>query len=295
MRLVWNDAENHLPAEFTTVKVRGGSVNPKNWARADTRMARLSGRSTSVAEGRRVKSAAAVRSIWKTAETKIRIAMQLTPIPIAKFLKTVGRVLKPPTREPVPQPVLLPTPTPQAEPRFIPAKVTVEPEPPTSSRERLIAKCHVMGKELARVTKGLKPDAVVLKALEERAVAISLAEILPSFGPADNLIDRRTEARIAALDAELAEGDDECKIAAAHSRRRQEELAKHAPYTHRPAASDLFRWTAALGITISLAPTIHDLLSGMFPLLKWVVAMGFGASFALFIVVAILADEQRSE
>lgn len=173
------------------------------------------------------------------------------------------------------------------------AKSTPEPMllPPASVREQLVAKCRFLGREIARKTRAYKQDGV-LKGLEEQALALAISETLPTWEPEKNVFDARLQVQLARHDTDLEDAEADCKIAAAHARLRQEELAKLGSAEPRPTASATLCGAAVIGITLSLSPTIHDLLTGMFPLLRWLIAIGFGAAFALFIVAAILPDNQ---
>src|SRR5262249_30467630 len=161
---------------------------------------------------------------------------------------------------------------PEAEEK--PVTLEITPAKPETSQEQLIARCFAFGQGIADATRVSKPDPVVLKTLEEKAMLFAIAATLPAYDPSANLGDRRTADRLGALDEELERAEADCEMAAAELRRRQDELPKRGRAAPRPSASPLLRWSAAVCITVSLAPTLHDLLVGMFPLLRWLIAIG---------------------
>ena len=81
-------------------------------------------------------------------------------------------------------------------------------------------------------------------------------------------------------------------MAAAEERKRKDDLALCGGLRPYPAASPNFRWVAAAALTLSVAPSIYPFFGGMFALLKWVLAAGFGGSISLFMVTAILPDDR---
>ncbi len=165
---------------------------------------------------------------------------------------------------------------------------------PTQTSSGQPSKPYALGYELARQTRALKPDSAMLKALEEQVMALAVHETLPPFNLA-NLADKRTFARLEELDEELVRAMDDRDIAAAEVRKRSDDLAKCGGVRPYPVATSAFRWIATAAITLSVAPALYGFFGGLFPLLKWLLAIGFGGTISLLIVTAILPDDKPKD
>ncbi len=154
---------------------------------------------------------------------------------------------------------------------------------------------YLAGRDLARQSRALKPDAQMLKLLEERVGEDALAAVLFRFDPAASFTDQRKLAQIEILGAELEAQKDAADLASAEERKRKDDLASCGGVRPYPAAGPFFRWVAAAALTLSVAPSIYPFFGGMFALLKWVLAAGFGGGISLFIVTAILPDDRSNE
>lgn len=195
---------------------------------------------------------------------------------ISKFVKSlVPRATSPPANDVTLQLVGPPAREPS------PTKITT-PQP---------SKYYQLGKQLAHSTRAPKLDPVIVKAMEEQVSAEALDETIPRFDRA-SFTDQRQLAEIESLDAELETIKDQCEIAEPEVRKREDDLAKCGGVRKYPAASPFFRWLATAAITLSVAPSIYGFFGGLFPLLKWVLAIGFGGAISLLIVTTILPDEQ---
>ena len=163
-----------------------------------------------------------------------------------------------------------------------------------TAQERLIAKAAQIGKEVALKTRAQKSDAIVLKSFDERGIALAIAETPPAFSSAAYAIDGRIEKQLARFDEDVIDCEEGWKLASSVVRQRVEERAKLGPRRGCPAASLLLKWTAAVSINFSMAITIHDQLGGLFAALKWLIAIGFAMGYSLFLVAAILPEEEQS-
>jgi hypothetical protein len=151
---------------------------------------------------------------------------------------------------------------------------------------------YLAGDQIALVTRAQKIDQPILKALEERVGEHAVNSTVARFDAGASFTDGRKLMALEALDAEIETRDDATQLAFAEERKREDDLAKCGGSRPYPAASSLFRWVATTAITLSVAPSLYAFFGGIFVLLKWLLAIGFGGAIALFIVAAILPDEQ---
>jgi hypothetical protein len=220
------------------------------------------------------------RGLGKSFETPCSLivieVIQMTATLVNKFVKSfVRRPTPPPAKDTALQLVTVPA---------------LEPTPAkTPSAES--SKYYVRGKQLALATRALKVDPLIVKALEEQVIADAVDETLPRFDRT-NVTDQRQLAELEALDGELETVKYQCEIAEAEARKREDDLAKCGGVRKYPAAAPLFRWIATAAITLSVAPSIYGFFGGLFPLLKWILAVGFGGAISLLIVSTILPDDR---
>jgi hypothetical protein len=169
--------------------------------------------------------------------------------------------------------------------------MTAASEPDTGPIKRLFEQSYKRGYQTAIASMAHKPDEVVLKGLEGEAIGLALGEFRPEYNPAVHPGDGQREARQSLREETLKTRTEELDIAIAESRRRKDELAKAGVVTERPEASDMLRWTATIALTLSLAPTIHDVFAGLNdPLIAWLIALAFGSVVSLLMVTAILPN-----
>lgn len=147
------------------------------------------------------------------------------------------------------------------------------------------------GYQTATASQAFKPDDLVLKGLENEAVGMALGEYRPEYDPAAHAGDRQMAARQSAREEALKARTEELDIAISVARHRKDELAKAGILPPPPRVSDVLRWTSTSALTLSLAPTIHDVFAGLNdPLIAWLIALGFGSVVSLLMVTAILPN-----
>ena len=169
---------------------------------------------------------------------------------------------------------------PETSPRAAEADAGLDP------RAELEADCYKTGFQVARKSWELEPNEQTRQALETKATAMGLARYLP---PSETEEERKAKS-YEKLEAELKKreaGRDRARAVAQSARRV---LAALGPAQPRPAISALLRHAATLGLTISIAPTLHDLAIGLDPFLKWLVGGLSAWGLSLLVVHGLLPN-----
>jgi hypothetical protein len=164
--------------------------------------------------------------------------------------------------------------------------------PITEARQR----CEAFGQQLGENCMESTPSENVLEAAE--IYACSEAERIarppsPQTAELDSdllnqLSERRADRekeRVKALNANV------------EVRGYEAALADLPPLGKYPAVFPGFRWTSVAGLTLSLAPAVHDLLPGLFELLRWILAIGFSGAVGAMLIYGILPEspEERGQ
>jgi hypothetical protein len=185
--------------------------------------------------------------------------------------------------------------SPPAQPAKAPAASEIAP----AAEETLPAKPQrspyfQLGYKMARDSGALKLDAAYLKLLEEQVGAQAEMQGVARFDHTSNPADRRKLEALDALDEEFETRQHDCEMAAAELRKRADEVAKLGGLRPLRAPTQEFRALAAIALTISLASTLYVFFGGLFALMKWTLAIGFGFAISMMIVAAILPDDLRA-
>lgn len=181
-----------------------------------------------------------------------------------------------PTARPVKQ-ITPPSPEEKREERQI---STTETDP----RTELETACYALGCTEARRGWELEANEKTLKALEGRGAGMALAVHRPRSADEQNRKLKKLEELEAEIKRRVA-ARDRAK-AVAQTRHRDE--AALGPAEKRPEIPAVLRFAATLGLALSFAPTMHDLLTGLDPLLKWVVGGACAWGLGLLIIHGLL-------
>ncbi|HEY4359690.1 MAG TPA: hypothetical protein VGN17_01915 [Bryobacteraceae bacterium] len=162
-------------------------------------------------------------------------------------------------------------------------EVIYPPPDITLPLKRLREESHSLGATMGRESGRKDSHEPTLKVLD--ASATSLAEILYRSSFAQR--ERHNQAVIARANEELPRAAEAVDVAGANLRDRKNELASLPPRRPCPAISARLVGAATLGLTASMAPSLHDLI-GMDPPLRWPIAILFAAGIAQLLVEGIL-------
>jgi len=149
---------------------------------------------------------------------------------------------------------------------------------------------RALGYKTARKSGALAPVPATLAALKGDATAMALA-LHKTYSDAD---DERKRRRYETLEHRLErqiEKRDRAKVRAQEARR---EWAEMGPGNPRPTVSALLRHAATLGLTLSIAPTAHDLAVGLDPFMRWLVGGVAAWGLSLFIIHSLMPSSSDS-
>lgn len=173
--------------------------------------------------------------------------------------------------------------------RMAPKKTNAPAFDPERPIQALRRQCREIAFKAGLDNPSEEQEPFIETSLREGATAVALTLSLSS--EEFQMKDQQLQERIAKLDQELKVRLSDRQTAQANVRTLREELAALGsnPY---PNAGAILRWSATVGISLSLAPTIHDFFPGLFQILRWLLAFGFSFAFSLLIVNAILPEDQ---
>ena len=155
-----------------------------------------------------------------------------------------------------------------------------DPPPRPDPRQELEGTCYTLGFDSARKSWALKSDPAMLRALEGKASALTQSVHRPSTEASE----KRAQKKLTATEDELERRMAANERTRAVAQSRQEELAALGEPSPRPEIAPVLILAFTLGLALSIAPTIHDLLTGLDPVLKWLVG-GLLAGGVGFLVV----------
>jgi hypothetical protein len=158
-------------------------------------------------------------------------------------------------------------------------------------------RCEAFGDQVGKNCMEIKPSESLLEGA--RLFARSEAERIarPRSEQTDEL-DRDQLKQLNDRRDSLGRAEERLLNANVEVRKCEAALAALAPLGMYPMVSPAFRWTAVAGLTLSLAPAVHDLLPGIVdPLLVWILAIGFAGAVGALVILGILPDspEERTK
>jgi hypothetical protein len=161
-------------------------------------------------------------------------------------------------------------------------------EPPSQTdhptRRALEERLYRLGYDTARESGVIDVDEPLLKALEAKAIA----EALVVYRAPSDARDQRRLTQLKTLEETFKRRTVDRDRAAVESAVAHKRLAALGTRLPRPSVSAVFKHAATLALTVSIAPTFHDLLAGFDPFLKWIVAGVCAWGVSLLLVHGIL-------
>lgn len=166
-----------------------------------------------------------------------------------------------------------------------------ERKAPINPRRELEDRAYQHGYKLARESGLRDVDASALRALESDAVAMAQAACRP---PSAAREERRT-ARMSELFETRKRQDletDRAAVTVANTSKSERALGPRTPF---PTISRKLYFGAMFGLTISTAPTFHDMFVGLDGLLMWLFGGLCAVGVSLFIVHGIVQRNPEEE
>lgn len=155
-------------------------------------------------------------------------------------------------------------------------------------RAQLHKDCESLGYRAALKHGSPYPDANVRKAVESDAA--SLAETI--YRPVNEAIEQQRKERLAQLEQRHQEQQISRDRAAVSLVEAKRERAKLGALEAAPDAPYLLLGFATLGLSLSFAPTLHDLFVGLDAVLRWMAGGLSGLVLGAFIVLGIYPSQK---
>lgn len=146
-------------------------------------------------------------------------------------------------------------------------------------RQDLGDNCYQLAFHEARNSWELVPAQTMLNALEERGRSMAMA-VYRALSEGKQL---RMAAHLKSKQSKVAKYADGCSRANADLRNCKQQEAKLGPSEPCPKLASLLVYATTFGLTISIAPTLHDLFTGLDPFMKWLAGgvSGWGISYLI--------------
>lgn len=155
-------------------------------------------------------------------------------------------------------------------------------------RAQLHKDCEALGYRAALKHGSPYPDANVRKAVE--ADAASLAETI--YRPVNEAIEQQRKERLVRLEQRHQEQQISRDRAAVSLVEAKRERAKLGALEAAPDVPHILLGFATLGLSLSFAPTLHDLFVGLDPVLRWMAGGLSGLVLGAFIVLGIFPAQK---
>lgn len=161
---------------------------------------------------------------------------------------------------------------------------------PRDGRTDLGKHCYKVGNRTA-LSSGLPvKDAEMVRTLDAEAQSIAQA----GHRPPSQILDQQRVARLTLLDETRPRQIVERDRAAIQLGATKEKLAAMGTPAPFPTLSSVLEYSALIGLSISIAPTFHDMCVGLDPFLRWAVGGGCAVGVSLLIIHGILPGNRGS-